>query len=200
MRKVLCVARQYGSDGHHIAREFAEQKGIAYYDRKIMEDAIQVSGIDEDVLRKAEERSANPFLAPVYFEGNLIEHYGKNANDIIFEIESQLILEYAEKGDCVIVGRCADVILRKEGKYNVKNIFFCAPMAARIAMVAEHEGVSEKEAASKIRKADKARSSYYDFYTDKDWGKPSDYDFTINTASQSREYILKCMNEIYDEM
>lgn len=83
MRKILCVGRQFGSGGHLIAQKFAECAGILYYDRKIVERAIECSGIAKEILERADEKMAHPLWQPVYYEGNSKKYYGKNANDIL---------------------------------------------------------------------------------------------------------------------
>lgn len=200
MRKVICIGRQFGSGGHRIAQKLAKMEEIAYFDKKIFAAAVEKSGISEQILKKAEELKPNPFLQPIYYEGNSKEYYGKNANDILFEVQKQIILEIAEEQDCVIVGRCADQILKSNTDYKVISAFIVAPMECRIRCVMEREGLNEKDAATRIRKEDKARAAYYSFYTDKDWGKPSDYDFCINVSDDNEEMVLSVLDFIYKEL
>lgn len=200
MRKIICIGRQFGSGGHLIAKEFARKVGITYYDKKILKQAAEISGIDEKILEKAEEKTANPLLHSIYYQGSSKEYFGKNANDILFQVQKNIVLDWAQKEDCVIVGRCADVILKENTDYAVKSIFMAAPMEYRIHNTMEIDGLSEKKAASRIRKADKKRSAYYNFYTGHDWGKISDYDLCINTAEAEEEEIVNLLEYIYQSM
>lgn len=198
MRKIICVGRQFGSGGHILAKKFAEQAGIIYYDRKILDRAIETSGVARNIIEHADERTAHPLWQPIYYEGNSKKYYGKNANDILFEAQKEVILLDAAKSDSIFVGRCADYILKKETDFFIKSIFFVAPMEYRIRQTMEIDNLGEKEAAAKVRKMDKARSAYYNYYTGRDWGKPSDYNYCINVADNSEEEILALLNNIYE--
>lgn len=200
MRKIICIGRQFGSGGHFIARKLAEQLGILYYDKKIFDEAVKMGVLSQEILMDVEEKAANPLLQPIYYEGTLKEYYGKNANDILFEIQKKLILNYAEKSDCVIVGRCADYILKNETDYAVKSIFVTAPMEKRIRSTMKIDSLNEKSAAAKVRKSDKIRSAYYNYYTSCDWGKPSDYDFCMNTATENEDFLVNILCRIYECM
>lgn len=198
MSKIICIGRQFGSGGHRIAKQVAENLGIPYFDKEILAKAAELSGLPEKILENAEERTANPLLFKIYYEGNLQEHYGKNVFDIIYEVEKQIILETAAKGDCVFVGRCAGEILKKETDHNVLNVFVAAPMEYRIENTIKTDGLSEKSAADKIRKMDKARKTYHNYYTGKDWGKPSDYDMMFNSAELGDESIVRMLCKLYE--
>lgn len=200
MRKIICIGRQYGSGGHKLAHLLAERLNVPYYDKKIFEDAISKSGMNAEILKKAEERLPNPLLHSIYYAGNSDEYYGKSANEILYLAQTSIILEYAEKSDCIIVGRCADAILTENTNYSVKSIFVTAPMSYRIQATMTNDNTNEKNAAAIIRKADKHRSAYYNYYTGKDWGKASDYDFCINSATNDWENILDFLTALYKSM
>lgn len=200
MKKIICIGRQYGSGGHKLARILAERLNISYYDKKIFEDAIVKSGLKAKLLKNVEERLPNPLLHSIYYEGNSNDYYGKSANEILYMAQKSMILEYAEKSDCVIVGRCADFILKENAGHTVKSIFAAASMSYRIASTMKNENTDEKNAAAIIRKADKRRSAYYSYHTGKDWGKASDYDFCINTATNNWENIIEFLTSIYQSM
>ncbi|MCI8668368.1 MAG: cytidylate kinase-like family protein [Lachnospiraceae bacterium] len=199
MRKIICIGRQFGSGGHLIARKIAEQTGMEYYDKKLFEYAVETSGFTRNILEHADECMANPLLQPIYYEGNSKKYYGKNANDILFEVQKELILKAAETKDCVFVGRCADDILKKYTDYFVKSIFFTAPMEYRIQRTMANDGLDEKAASVQVRKMDKKRSAYYNYYTGRDWGKPSDYNYCINTAENSEKEIMDLLLHIYEQ-
>lgn len=200
MRKIICVGRQFGSGGHYLAEKLAEQLKIPYYDKRIFDEAVNTGVLPSEILKKAEEKAAKPLLQPIYFEGDKKEYYGMNANDILFNIQKQLILSYAEKSDCVIVGRCADYILKTCTDYAVKSIFITASMEDRIRSTMRIDALDEKKAAAKVRQFDKTRSAYYNYYTSCDWGKPSDYDFCISTSRNEEKMILDVLCRIYERM
>jgi len=113
-----------------------------------------------------------------------------------FQIQKEIILKEAEENDCIFVGRCADYILKNYSEHNVKSIFFVAPMKYRIKKTMEADELTEKQAASKVRKMDSQRSAFYNYHTGCNWGKPSDYNYCINTAVNSKEEILAFMELI----
>lgn len=195
MNKVICIGRQFGSGGHVIAKRVAEKMGIDYYDKYLIERAIEKSGLPAHAMEKADERTT-PFIYEAYYEGNMKEHYGKSANDIMYEAQKELILEAADKGDCVVVGRCAHDIIRRESSHLAIHIFITAPMQYRINKVMEWEKIEEKQAAARIRKIDKARRAYYNYYTGGDWEKPSDYDMIFNSAQLGENNVVCMITEI----
>lgn len=200
MRKIICIGRQFGSGGHNLAHALAGHLAIPYYDKKILEDAVAKSGMREEILRKAEEQLPNSLLHSIYYEGNSTDYYGKSANEILYMAQRHVILEYAEKSDCIIVGRCADVILKECPTYVVKSVFVTAPMDYRIATTMQKNKLEEKAAAALIRKSDKKRSAYYAYHTGKDWGKASDYDFCVNTATNRMETLVDLLGDMYQRM
>lgn len=200
MRKIICIGRQFGSGGHNLAHALAENLAIPYYDKKILEDAVIKSGMRAEIMKKAEEQLPNSLLHSIYYEGNSMEYYGKSANEILYIAQRHVILEYAEESDCIIVGRCADAILKECSDYTVKSIFVTAPMEYCIAATMQKDKLEEKAAAALIRKSDKKRSAYYAYHTGKDWGKASDYDFCVNTATNEQETLVDLLGEIYRRM
>ena len=200
MRKIICIGRQFGSGGHNLAHALAEYLTIPYYDKKILEDAVIKSGMREEIMKKAEEQLPNALLHSIYYEGNSTDYYGKSANELLYMAQRHVILEYAEKSDCIIVGRCADVILKEHQEYAVKSIFVAAPMEHRIATTMKKDNLEEKAAAALIRKSDKKRSAYYAYHTGKDWGKASDYDFCVNTATTGMGTLVDLCEELYRRM
>ena len=149
-------------------------------------------------MERADERTAHPLLQTVYYEGSSKKYYGKNANDISFEAQKEIILEDAAKGDSIFVGRCADVILKENTNYEVKSIFFTAPIEFRVRQTMATDCLSEKEALAKVRKMDKLRKAFYNYYTGKDWGKASNYDYCVNTESNSKEEMIALLMHVYE--
>ena len=174
-RHIVTVARQFGCGGGEIAKKLAELLSVEYFDKELLEKAAEASGISKDAFERADERAASSFLyslAMSSYSGH-ISPVGVNdvmLSDKLFPVQS----------DCVIVGRCADDLLSSyEG---LTRIFIHAPLEYRLAVVMERHQLSESSARTLIRKTDKKRASYYNFYTSKDWGSSQNYDITINAA------------------
>lgn len=183
MKKVITLSRQFGSGGAEIGRKLAEKLGIDFYDRHVIEQAAQKSGISMEHFERADERRTNSFLYSL-----VNAHYAGAAapvqlsdiitDDKLFIYTAETVKEMAKK-PCVIVGRCADDILR-DG--DILRVFVYADLGYRIARVCESFDLNEKAAATLIKKTDKKRANYYNFYTSKNWGEAVNYDICINSA------------------
>ena len=177
-RHIVTVARQFGCGGGEIAKKLAELLSVEYFDKELLEKAAEASGISKDAFERADERAASSFLyslAMSSYSGHI-----SPVSDKLFTVQSDAIRKLAAEKDCVIVGRCADDLLSSyEG---LTRIFIHAPLEYRLAVVMERHQLSESSARTLIRKTDKKRASYYNFYTSKDWGTSQNYDITINAA------------------
>lgn len=170
---IITIGREYGSGGFEIGKKLAEKLGIGFYDKNLIDEVAKKSGIHVDMVHKADERPASPFFNPVYQNGTL--------HDRIFWAQSDVIREIAEKESCVIIGRCADYVLREHD--NVIKIFIQAPFAKRIERISEKYLIElPDEARREILKTDKQRRSYYEFYTDYTWGGRKHMDLVINSS------------------
>lgn len=181
---VVTIGRQFGSGGRHIGKQLAEQLGIAYYDKELINLASKESGICGEFFEKADERTSGSLLKALAmgFSMNnaIFQSNDYLSNESLFRIQSDVIRKVAAEGSCVLVGRCADYILRDYP--HCINIFVSASMDDRIRRAMEYNQLSEKDAEEFIRKADKSRASYYNYYTDKTWGAAESYDLCINTS------------------
>lgn len=184
-RHIITVARQFGSNGSAIAKKLSEILGVEYFDKEKLVEAAEKSGISKDAFERADERAASSFLyslAMSSYSGH-ISPLGVNdvmMSDKLFTVQSDAIRKLAMEKDCVIVGRCADDLLSSfEG---LTRIFIHAPLEYRLGIVMERHQLSESNARTLIKKTDKKRSSYYNFYTSKDWGSSQNYDITINSS------------------
>lgn len=178
---VIAIGRQYGSGGHEIGQELAKRLGYAFYDREIIRMAAGTTGYTPEFIEKKEEMMTNSFLYDLVnqmylYNGSKEEEAPK---DNIFEAEEKVIRELAEKGNCVIVGRCSDYVLRENR--NCLKIFFCAPMESRVKRIMNRLSMTEKEARQKIQKEDKYRADNYRYYTGRIWGAAGNFDLTVNT-------------------
>ena len=192
---IIALGRQFGSGGREIGKQLAERLNVRCYDRELITLAAQRAELREELFAGREEKAPNPWLFTGVYEGGPQVRKGQPAEDILFEMQSQVILELARMGPCIIVGRCADVVLRAAGIPTV-SLFICAPFEDRVKRRMEIEGIGQKEAEDAVRKIDKRRKKYYDTYTGRNWGTPENYDFCINSSVRgiegTVEQIITC--------
>ena len=183
---IIALGRQFGSGGREIGKQLAEKLQVRCYDRELITLAAQKAEVREELFAGKEEKAPNPWLFTGVYEGGPQVRKGQPAEDILFEMQSQVILELAQMGPCIIVGRCADAVLRAAG-IPVVSLFVCAPFADRVSRRMAVEGIGQKEAEDAVRKIDKQRRKYYDTYTGRNWGTPDNYDFCINSSVRGIE-------------
>lgn len=175
---IITISRQYGSQGREIGQELAKRLNIPYYDRDIISMAAKESGFSEELFDQLDRRATNSFLYSLTMFGSAGLN-GLSLTDQLFVTQRNIIRDVAAKGSCVIVGRCADYILRKEPEEY--NFFIKASMKARLAHAQDDPNIPDatKEA---IEKMDKQRSAYYNFYTGQIWGNAANYDMCLDSA------------------
>ncbi len=184
---IITIARQYGSGGREIGERVAELLGIPLYDKEIITDAAAKGSLDEDVIKKVDESAANSLLYTLAMGSNVLGttmHFGYKMplNDKLFILQSEVIKEYAKAGSCVVIGRCADYVLRDEP--NILRLFIYGDLDHRQARIKErHPEIKSSQVIDIINKTDKRRSSYYNFYTGNKWGKFDNYDMAINSST-----------------
>lgn len=209
MSLVITIGRQYGSAGIDIGQKIAEALGIPFYDKELVELAAEKSNLSHDALKKADERATNSFLYSIANGGISLHHlhtptpYDMPINDKLFIAQSEVIKEIAAKGDCVIVGRSADYVLRNEEGVDVLSIFLYGSLDYRIKRVVEHLGLPEAKARDFVIKTDKRRRSYYEYYTSNDWGVMSNYDLCLNTGElgikESADMVIAYVKAKYNK-
>ena len=183
---VITIARQYGSGGREIGEKVAEALGIKHYDENLITLAAREGNLDETVASKADESAANSLLYTLALGSNFFGSamnfgYKPPLNDKLFLLQSDVIRRAAEEGSCVIIGRCADYVLREHPKR--LSVFVYGDLANRKQRVMErHEGITEAQAIDLINKTDRRRSSYYNFYTGNKWGKYDNYHLAVNSS------------------
>lgn len=189
--KIITISREYGSGGAEIGRQLAKKLGIPCYDREIVEKATVESGLlKADVEQKGEYLSALSKLTSHFTLYNLYSNMTKD--DIIWHAQSKVIKQFADKGPCVIIGRCADYILRDYE--DVVNIFIYSDMDKRIKRVAELHPDCKPE--KYIKDIDKKRSMYYEHFTDMTWGDPRHYDICLNSGSLGADRCIDILTGI----
>ncbi|MBR4336110.1 MAG: cytidylate kinase-like family protein [Clostridia bacterium] len=183
---VITIARQYGSGGREIGEKVAAALGIKHYDENLITLAAREGNLDETVASRADESAANSLLYTLALGSNFFGSamnfgYKPPLNDKLFLLQSDVIRRAAEEGSCVIIGRCADYVLRDHPKR--LSIFVYGDLPHRKQRVMDrHEGITEAQAIDLINKTDRRRSSYYNFYTGNKWGKYDNYHLAVNSS------------------
>lgn len=189
---IITISRQYGSQGREVGQEIAKRLGIPYYDRELISLASKESGFSEDLFEQLDRRATNSFLYSLTVFGPAGVN-GLSLTDQLYVTQRNIIRKVASEGSCVIVGRCADYILRKEPE--LYNFFIKAPMEARLAHAKGDPRVPEDATKETIEKLDKQRAAYYNFYTGQVWGNVANYDMCLDS---SRLGIPKTVDMILD--
>ena len=190
-KNVIAIGRQFGSGGHDIGKVLAEKLGYDFYDAEIIQMTAGTTGYLPEFVKKNEEIMTNSLLYDLVNQMYLnIDMHDEAPNDKIFEAECQVIRDLAKKGNCVIVGRCADYVLRNSG--NCLKVFFSAPLVSRIRRVAQRQNISEGEAKSMVQKNEKLRADNYRYYTRRMWGAAGNFDLSLNT-DLGEEFIENCI-------
>ena len=190
---VITIARSYGSGGRTLGKLLAKELGVHCYDRELLRMASEQSGINEALFGEVDEKVKSLPLFGIskkIYKGEIFPPESDDfvSDDNLFNYQAKIIKEVAAEESCVIIGRCADFILKDNP--NVVRLFFYAPKEDCIARVKTQNGGTEKEIIRKIEKTDKYRSDYYRYHTGKDWNDSRNYDFCLNTASMSYEKLV----------
>ena len=184
---IITIARQYGSGGREIGEKIAAALGIPLIDKELIKDAAASGNLNEEVIKNADESATNSLLYTLAMGSNVLGttmHFGYKMpiNDKLFLLQSEAIKNYAAEGSCVIIGRCADYVLREEP--NIFRIFIYGDLDHRQERIkARHPEIKPSQIIDVINKTDKRRSSYYNFYTGNKWGKYDNYDMAINSST-----------------
>ena len=204
---IITIARQYGSGGREIGERLAKLLNIPLYDKELITEAASKGNLNEEVIKVTEESAANSLLYTLAMGSNIAgagPHFGYRMpiNDKLFILQSEAIKEYASRGSAVIIGRCADYVLREEE--NLFRIFIYGDLDHRKARVAErHPEVKSTSIIDLISKTDKRRASYYNFYTGNKWGKYDNYDIAINSSTLgiegTAEMLCRCIKTLIED-
>ena len=204
MNKVITISREFGSGGRELGKRLAEILHIAYYDREIITAIAQKSSLAESYVNQIVEQhivTYYPITTATSFASMPYDAVGQ-INRSIYGAQADVLREMAQKSDCVIVGRCADHVLRE---YSPLNIFVYADMSSKIERCRAKGGdladLSDKEIQKKIQQIDKSRSRYYASYTGRVWGDKINYDICVNTTNHSPAALAKAIAElVHDQM
>ena len=191
-KRIITISREFGSGGRFIGEEVAKKLGIAYYDKNIIGQIAEKSGLSPEYIQENAELSPKKGLFAYAFSGRDIT--GKSVEDMVYEAQRNIILELAEKEPCVIIGRNADYILKDRD--DVLNVFIHGDMPEKIKRITGLYNVKEKEAVKMMADTDKRRRTNYNFYTDQNWGKASNYTLCLNSSEigydKCESIIIEC--------
>lgn len=194
MKKIITISREFGAGGGEICRKVAERLNWDYYDKAIILNAAKESGIDVESILKMEEKMPLNFG----FGQSLFNFYSKPMDEKLYEAERQIIRGYAEKGNCIILGRNANSILKEFD--NTLHIFVTAPKEYRLErMKPKMPDETDEQLMDRINNIDKNRKKYCNYYTGKEFGNAGMYDLCINTAKididRSVDLIVNLVND-----
>ena len=193
MNKVITISREYGAGGHTIGKRVAQELGIEIYDKDIVRETVRASGFETEVVQEAEEdvSKASTFLKSLCSSS---VHY-RDPQEVIHEVQTAVILQFAKKGPCVILGRCADDILR-ESDMDVLNVFIHADDLHRAVRISEMTGITNATELQKLMaKKDSSRRNYYEHYTHKKWGDSHNYDLTLDSGKLGVDLCVQMIVE-----
>ena len=192
-KRIITISREFGSGGRFIGEEVAKKLGITYYDKNIISEIAEKSGLSPEYIQESAELSPKKGLFAYALAGRDIT--GKSIEDMVYEAQRKVILELAEKESCVIIGRNADFILKDRN--DVLNVFIYGNMPEKIQRIMGLYNVEEKEAVKMIADIDKRRMTNYNFYTDQKWGKASNYTLCLNSSQlgydRCEAIIMECV-------
>ena len=195
--RIITINRMYGSGGRLLGKALAEKLGIGFYDKELFQLASEKNQIPYKELEKVDEKKASQWRLPVKEQMQMQPQYHFHPmNDVLFETQSQVIQELSQKEDCIIVGRCANYILGDK----CFSLFVYAPFEYRVQSIMERLGREEKCARTLVKKMDKTRKSYYEFFTDEKWQDLSNYQMCIDTSRFDQEFLLKILADVYNAL
>ena len=209
MKKIITISREYGSGGRLIGKLVAESLGYDFYDKEIIDMAAQESGLSPDFIKKTEQNLSSGFLYNLLLGSS----YSGTANgassingtqmlplaDQVFNAERKVILDLAKKGNCVIVGRCADYILNTSDEIDSKsllNVFIYGNLEEKLKRIEDLYKEPEQAAKKTIQQIDKRRANHYNTFTEATWGDRKNYDIMINSSTAGIETTAAIISEI----
>ena len=198
MNKIITIGREFGSGGRELARRLAELLGYEYYDKEIVEEISKRTELSEKFVHDVLEHDPHS-LYPITVGHTFayLHHYGIERQQNVYREQTEVIKSMADKSDCIIVGRCADHILKE---YNPLKVFVYSALDNKVERCKSRSDVSEhftdKQLKRHIKAVDKNRAKYYRFYTGKKWGDKLNYDICINTATMSIEDAAQMLVKI----
>lgn len=196
---VITIGRETGSGGGFIGHEVARRLGIECYDKRLIEMACREGGVDLEFMKRAEEKKANPFLYSIPREyQNEKTGRGIPVNDMVFNLESKIIEQLAEEESCVIIGRCADYVLRD--KREVYSVFVFSDMESRAKWISRTRSLPYEQAVELIKREQRDRKKYYEYYSRKRWGEKESYHMCLDSGKTGQEFCVEIICSLFRRM
>ncbi len=193
VKRIITISREFGSGGRFIGEEVAKKLGIAYYDKNVINEIAEKSGLSPEYIQENAELSPKKGMFAYALAGRDIT--GRSVEDMVHEAQRKVILELAEKVPCVIIGRNADYILKDRD--DVLNVFIHGNMPEKTQRIIRLYNVDEKKAVKMMADTDKRRMTNYNFYTEHKWGKASNYTLCLNSSQlgydRCEKIIMECI-------
>lgn len=189
--RVITISREFGSGGRTIGKKLAEELGIPCYDAELIHKIAKESGFTENYIKDAGEYAPGGFLASAFSNRT----FGPTNEDYLWQIQYKIITELAEKESCVIVGRCADYILKD--KADCLKVFIHADMDFRASRIVEVYGETEESPKQRLKAKDKRRAAYHHFYTNMKWGDSKNYDITLDSGRIGIDKCVDLIRQLY---
>lgn len=196
MSRVITISREFGSGGRELGRKLAEELKIGYYDSEILVQLVERTSFTERYIQEMEDNPPYPIF-PITIGKTFLHTNDVNFQQAqtVFKAQSRIIRELADKADCVIVGRCADYVLRE---YHPYRFFVYADVESKIKRCREREsGLSEEEIVRQLKRIDKSRSKYYAYHTDQQWGDKLNYDLCVNTSNTDIQDFASSFSQFF---
>ena len=191
-KRIITISREFGSGGRFIGEEVAKKLGIAYYDKNVINEIAEKSGLSPEYIQENAELSPKKGMFAYALAGRDIT--GKSVEDMVYEAQRKVILELAKKGPCVIIGRNADYILKDRD--DVLNVFIHGNMPEKTQRIIRLYNVDEKKAVKMMADTDKRRMTNYNFYTEQKWGMAGNYTLALNSSvlgyDMCQKIIMDC--------
>ena len=201
-KTIITISRQFGSGGREVGEKLAKDLGIPFYDKELIEIAAKESGMDPELFVEDDTRTSLGFHligALGYSLGGPLSTITElSLNDRLYLVQSQVIEQVAQEGPCVIVGRCADYVL--SDRDDVLNVYIHANMNDRIKRAVHSYEVDERNVEDSIHKIDKRRANYYEYYTDRKWGRAENYDLSINTSTFDVDGAVQIIKDVIKDL
>lgn len=188
---VITISREFGSGGRYIGEELAKKLGWDYYDKELITRVAEKTGFAEEFVEQASERS--PFKSIFSYGFVSRDGVGASLEDYVYAAQRKIIVELADKGPCIIVGRCADYILKD--RKDCLNVFIHGDEESKVQRIMKYKDIDIKKAQKLMKDVDKRRRINYNYYTDRQWGSARNFDLSLNSTSLGTD---NCVKIIYD--
>lgn len=194
MNKIVTISREFGSGGRFIGEQLAKRLGIQFYDKKIISEVAEKTGLAEEFI---EQKGEYAHLKNIFAYGLIGRNQnGESIDDILYAAQREILIDAVKKGPCVIVGRNADYIF-KDYKECI-NVYICGNMKEKIARISKLYNKTEEEAKKLIHDIDKRRSVNYKYYTERQWGLSKNYTISLNSSEIGYEKCIDIIEQLYN--